>query len=80
MHKQINQIQEKALQFNKNGFLQFGAGPDIYIANDFDSNSESFSNLGRSYLPQSGVTFDTEEAREHLAGSHKFKIKEMEIF
>jgi hypothetical protein len=60
--------------------LKLGAGPDIYIANNSDSNNESYSNLGRTYQPQPGVTAETEQAKEHLAGSHKFKVKEIEVF
>jgi hypothetical protein len=38
------------------------------------------SNIGKTYKAPEGITFDTDQSRNYLAGSHKFKVKEVEAF
>jgi hypothetical protein len=54
-------------------------GIDINIANNANTTRGSFSNLGHSYKhPQ--YAFGTNEAQSFLAGSHKFKLDEIEVY
>jgi hypothetical protein len=71
---------EKEIFGYSNHSIRFGGGGDIYISDSSDQNSDSYCNLGNSYeLPQ-GLTYRLEEARKYLAGSHKFKTVEIEVF
>eukprot|EP01101_Sappina_pedata_P012781 TRINITY_DN898_c0_g1_i2.p1 TRINITY_DN898_c0_g1~~TRINITY_DN898_c0_g1_i2.p1 ORF type:complete len:258 (-),score=48.10 TRINITY_DN898_c0_g1_i2:76-849(-) len=57
----------------------FGNGHDLYIAPEANMNFLSLSNLGRSF--ECGeFEYPSEQAEKLLAGSHKFRIKEIEIF
>jgi hypothetical protein len=51
--------------------LIFGAGHDILIASDSNSNQESYSNLGPSYGHADPSI---------LAGSYNFQTLEIEVF
>ncbi len=57
----------------------FGAGHDLYISNYCNSNSESYANLGNTYLfsffPQG-----TSQANNFLAGSNRFMCEEIEVY
>ena len=56
----------------------FGGG-DIAIANNANTSMESYSNLGYSYKhPQ--YEEGTNEAKTFLAGSHTFKLDEIEVY
>jgi len=57
----------------------FGGGHDLYIANDCNVNSSSYSNLGHTY-ESNGYAYGSTEARSYLAGSYSFTILEMEVF
>jgi hypothetical protein len=57
----------------------FGSGHDFYIANKSNTNTNSFSDLGLSYSHPE-YAYGSNEARSFLAGSHKFKILEIEVF
>ena len=59
----------------------FGGGNDIFIANRFaSSNNRYFSNLGHTYSPPSGYSYQSTFARTFLAGSYKFTPDEVETF
>eukprot|EP01091_Cochliopodium_minus_P005578 TRINITY_DN15484_c0_g1_i1.p1 TRINITY_DN15484_c0_g1~~TRINITY_DN15484_c0_g1_i1.p1 ORF type:complete len:384 (-),score=79.88 TRINITY_DN15484_c0_g1_i1:71-1222(-) len=57
----------------------FGGGNDIYISDNCNSNSNSYSNLGHSY---SGCPhkFESVEAKTFLCGSYKFRVDEIEVY
>ena len=57
----------------------FGGGHDIHIANNSNTTTDSYSNLGHSYdfkLFANGST----EAKSFLAGSYSFQTSEIEVF
>ncbi|XP_046854477.1 uncharacterized protein LOC124447551 [Xenia sp. Carnegie-2017] len=58
----------------------FGAGHDIYIANNAKSSSSSYTNFGQAYKLPSGYSYGSTKARELLAGSYRFTLDEMEVF
>ena len=59
----------------------FGGGyPDIYIAPEASSNSNSYSYLGYTYNLPSGHSYKSEFARSFLAGSPNFQPDEVEVF
>ena len=54
----------------------FGNGNDIYISNDADSNTGSYTNFNDDYQAPSGVS----DARTILAGTKSFQPSEIEVF
>ena len=56
----------------------FGAGFDIYIANNANSNTNSYTNFGvyNYYSVPSGV----QDQKTILAGTYKFTPDEVEVF
>ncbi|KAL9961572.1 hypothetical protein ACROYT_G030534 [Oculina patagonica] len=58
----------------------FGAGHDIYIANSAGSNTNSYSNLGSTYVQLAGYRYGSSEAQSVFAGSYKFQPHEVEVF
>ena len=50
----------------------FGGGYDLYIYNDCNINTSSYSNLGYSYELPNGYAYGSNEAKNYFAGSHKF--------
>jgi hypothetical protein len=64
------------------GGFGFGTDNDIFISEFCDKERLSFCNLGETYSLNSvlGMKYGSEESRKYLAGTFKFKVKEMEIF
>ena len=58
----------------------FGAGNGIYISNYASSNSKSHSDLGYTYSPPSGYSYQSTFAQTFLAGTFKFTPDEVETF
>jgi len=54
----------------------FGYGHDIYIADNANSNTNSYTNFGNSYSVPSGV----QDSTIILAGTYNFTPDEMEVF
>ena len=54
----------------------FGGGHDIYIANNANSNRDSYTGLGNTYTAPSGV----QDENKILAGTFDFTPDEMEVF
>ena len=54
----------------------FGNGNDIYISNNANSNTNSFTNFGSYYSVPSGV----QDRRTILAGTYMFTPDEVEVF
>ncbi|XP_031570032.1 uncharacterized protein LOC116304430 [Actinia tenebrosa] len=58
----------------------FGGGHDIYIANNAGGNTNSYSNLGHSYVWFKGYKYSSSDTQAILAGSYNFKPDEVEVF
>ena len=54
----------------------FGDGFDIHIANNANSNTNSYTNFGYSY----SVPSEVQDKRTILAGTHYFSPDEVEVF
>ena len=54
----------------------FGGGCDILIADNANSNSNSYTNFGQYYSVPSGV----QDGKTILAGTYKFSPDEVEVF
>lgn len=52
---------------------------DIFIASESNTNENSRSNIGWSYVHQS-YQYNSDIAKTILAGSHKFQTVEIEVF
>jgi len=72
-----------AVYSNPNHFYgpTFGKGHDLFISDNSNSSSNSFSNLGISYQnPSYTNNNDSRQAQMLLAGSFNFKTDEIEVF
>ena len=58
----------------------FGGGKDIRISNNANANTDSFTNLGRTYRLPSGYSYSSTKARNLLTGTYKFTPNEVETF
>ena len=58
---------------------EFGEGHDIFIADDSNLNTRSFSNLGKTYTHPE-YPYDSIRAQTILAVSHNFQVQEIEVF
>ena len=58
----------------------FGAGHDLCIYNDCNINTSSKSDLGSSYELPNGYAYQSNEAKNYLAGSFRFTVNEIEVF
>ena len=58
----------------------FGKGKDIIIYNDADINKTSYSNFGSSFEIPKDIVYESDDARNYLAGEIKFKVKEIEVY
>ena len=57
----------------------FGGGFDIFIENNANVSTQSFSNLGWTY-EHPLYSCKTNEAQSFLAGSYKFQLDEVEVY
>ena len=76
-HEQY-QNKEQAMYFANSFMIWFGY--DILIYNDCNNNGSSYSNFGSTYKPPDGMAQGSEDANKYLAGSHSFKVLEIEVF
>ena len=58
----------------------FGKRYDLYIADNCDKNTNSYSNLGNTYKLPAGYAYRDNQAQSLLAGSYYFKVDEYEVF
>ena len=57
----------------------FGGGHDIFISDNSNTTTQSYSNLGHSFNTPH-LAYDTTEAKSFLAGSYNFQVSEIEVF
>jgi hypothetical protein len=70
---------DQSIYCHANSGPVFGIGHDIYIANDANKNSHSYSDLCRSYKHERYVK-GKNGAKSFLAGSHTFLVSEIEVY
>ena len=56
----------------------FGGGHDFHICSECNQRGDSYSNLGHSY--KSPFICGADQSKNYLAGSHKFKVDDYEVF
>ena len=67
--------------YGNNGYgPTFGGGHDIHISDSASSNTNSYTNLGHSYVQVAGYRYNSGEAGNLLAGSYSFQPHEVEVF
>ena len=71
---------EKAIWCDSTCGAIFGAGHDLLISSDANTNQYSYANLGNTYRPPRGYEPDAPRTRTLLAGSYKFTPTEIEVF
>ena len=57
----------------------FGAGHDLYIVNNSNTNTMSYSNLGHSFV-HPDYAYASKGAVSFLAGSYNFQVSEIEVY
>ena len=65
-------------QYKIGGFYSWGH--DFYILHSASSNTNSYANLGHSYVQITGYTYGSSKAQNLLARSYKFTPHEVEVF
>ena len=58
----------------------FGGGNDLHICNNPQANQSSYSRFGHTYQLPPGYVYDSEQARNLLAGQYHFLATEIEVF
>ena len=53
---------------------RFGGGSDLYICDDCNIKTNSTSHLGHSYEAPDGSEYNSNEAKNYLAGSQYFTV------
>jgi hypothetical protein len=53
----------------------FGTGHDIYVANNCDQNTSSYTHLGYAYKNDAGIA-----GKQVFTGEYNFQVKEIEVF
>jgi hypothetical protein len=56
----------------------FGGGHDIFISDNSNQNTNSYTNLNHSF--QGKLVYGSDHAKQYLCGSYNFKVKEIEVF
>ena len=64
---------------NSSRLCCFG-GSELCINDNCNVNENSNSNIGDTYKPPEGMVYNSEEAKKYLAGSHKFRVEEIEVY
>ncbi|KAK3698424.1 hypothetical protein QZH41_001190 [Actinostola sp. cb2023] len=67
--------------YGNGGYLPtFGGGHDVHIANNAGSNTNSYTNLGHSYIQLRSYKQGSAKAKNLLAGTYNFQPDEVEVF
>ena len=66
--------------YGSSGYGPTFGGYDIYIANSAGYNTNSYTNLGHSYVQLAGYRYGSSDTRSLLAGSYNFQPHEVEVF
>ncbi|EFC50838.1 predicted protein [Naegleria gruberi] len=76
----VKQDQKQQAIYNHPHYLPTFGNHDIYIADDCNRNSKSFSNFGTTYELPCGMEPQSFKANTYLAGTNTFKVTEIEVF
>ena len=76
----VYQNSEHALRPRSDFGPTFGRGYDLYISNNGNSSTNSYTNFGGTYQPPPGYTYDATNTRALLAGTYYFTPSEVEVF
>ena len=68
-----------AIYCNSSWHITFGAEQDFHIAPNSNTSNKSWSNLGNTYKHPT-YQYQSNEAKNFLAGSHNFCTSEIEVF
>jgi hypothetical protein len=71
---------ECAVKHRYDYIVVFGFGTDLYICDTCNKNDNSGSSLGGTYTMPPGIKFESNEAKIYLAGAHRFKVSEIEVY
>jgi hypothetical protein len=69
--------------YNGNGHLPFFGrefGYDLHILADAHIRTDSYSNFGGAYTLPDGIVFGSDAAEQYFAGTHSFRVAEVEVF
>ena len=58
----------------------FGLGQDLFISNNANLNTNSYTRFGYTYQLPPGYTSDAANTKALLAGTHRFTPSEVEVF
>ena len=58
----------------------YGGGHDVYISNDCNINTSSYSNFGYCYKSIDSAPYGGLPAQSYMAGSYNFKVAEYEVY
>jgi hypothetical protein len=53
----------------------FGGGHDIFVSDSSNTNANSYSNFGHSYVNDTGIN-----GKQVFTGEYEFTVKEIEVF
>ena len=62
------------------GGPRFGGDYDLYICDNPQVNQSSYNMFGYTYQLPPGYVYDSEQAKNLLAGQYEFKTTEIEVF
>jgi hypothetical protein len=66
---------------SKRGYLIIlGAGADLFIADKCNENFNSGSYLGETFQLPRGIQVGSTQAKEYLAGTYNFQVKDIEVY
>ena len=74
-----NEKKNEAIFDNGNYLVAFGDS-DMVLHNNPHTRADNFSNLGYRYELPEGIFAETELSKSYLAGTHQFKVKQIEVY
>jgi hypothetical protein len=66
--------------FDHGNYLVSFGSTDIVIHNDPHNRADNFSNLGSRFELPAGFVEGLELSKSYLAGTHQFKVKQIEVY
>ncbi len=79
-HAQLDDFTDYAIRNKANTLLYFGAGDDLQIVENANQNRLSKCNIGYTYGVPEGITVNSQESQNYLAGSLYFTVLDMDVY